>query len=341
MVVRSKEEILATLDKDARLEGLPFMPEMFNYCGRRLRVVKRAHKTCDPSLGIAGRKISNAVHLEEIRCDGSGHDGCEAGCLIFWKEAWLKRANLQDSSEMRPQGRGACTEEDVLLHTKEPISADKPAAEGKYICQNTHLKFATQNLPWWDVRQYIEDYTSGNVRLSQMAASFLFFLWHSLTHAGLGFGSFMMCLYDVFQKIRGGSPYPWRQGKIKKGSPTPSEKLNLQAGELVRVKPYSEIIKSLDDKWHNRGMYFDGDMVPFTEKTYVVKRRVKQIIDEKTGKMLRFKTDAIILDGVACEARYATCRRFCPRAIYPYWREIWLERADSQVAKNEHTGAKR
>jgi hypothetical protein len=53
---------------------------------------------------------------------------------------------------------------------------------------------------------------------------------------------------------------------------------------------------------------------------------MKQIIDEKTGKMIRFKTDAIVLKNVACEARYAICRRFCPRAIYPYWREIWLER---------------
>jgi hypothetical protein len=32
------------------------------------------------------------------------------------------------------------------------------------------------------------------------------------------------------------------------------------------------------------------------------------------------------LKDVVCEARYAICRRFCPRAIYPYWREIWLER---------------
>src|SRR5262245_7050350 len=30
--VRSKEEILRTLDKSGRLEGLPFMPQMFQYC---------------------------------------------------------------------------------------------------------------------------------------------------------------------------------------------------------------------------------------------------------------------------------------------------------------------
>ena len=36
--VRSKEEILRSFDKAGKLEGLPFMPEMFEYCGKRFRV---------------------------------------------------------------------------------------------------------------------------------------------------------------------------------------------------------------------------------------------------------------------------------------------------------------
>ena len=51
--VRSKEEILRSLDKNGRLEGLPFMPQMFQYCGKRFRVFKRAHKTCDTVNPIA------------------------------------------------------------------------------------------------------------------------------------------------------------------------------------------------------------------------------------------------------------------------------------------------
>src|SRR5262249_35222364 len=45
--VRSEPEILATLDAEGRLDGLPFMPEMLQYCGQRFRVFKSAHKTCD------------------------------------------------------------------------------------------------------------------------------------------------------------------------------------------------------------------------------------------------------------------------------------------------------
>ena len=45
--VRSAEEIRATLDENGELDGLPFMPEMLAFCGRRLTVHKVAHKLCD------------------------------------------------------------------------------------------------------------------------------------------------------------------------------------------------------------------------------------------------------------------------------------------------------
>jgi hypothetical protein len=46
VVVRSREEILATLDADGTLDGLPFMPEMLSWCGREHQVERRAEKTC-------------------------------------------------------------------------------------------------------------------------------------------------------------------------------------------------------------------------------------------------------------------------------------------------------
>lgn len=39
--VRNKEEILATLDKRGRLEEMPFMPQMFKYCGPQFQVYKK------------------------------------------------------------------------------------------------------------------------------------------------------------------------------------------------------------------------------------------------------------------------------------------------------------
>ena len=45
--VRSKEEILATLDQHGCVDGILFMPEMLQFCGQRLRVGAVAHKTCE------------------------------------------------------------------------------------------------------------------------------------------------------------------------------------------------------------------------------------------------------------------------------------------------------
>ncbi len=154
------------------------------------------------------------------------------------------------------------------------------------------------------------------------------------------------CLLDVFQYQRGwdrsrtrhalalqqipfpvgGSLFPRETGTIPPGQATPKEVLNLQPGELVRVKSHEEILATLNIDSKNRGMGFDAEMVPFCGKTYRVLRRVTQILDEKTGKMQEMKNPCIILDDVICEGRYSYCRMFCPRAIYPYWREIWLER---------------
>jgi hypothetical protein len=73
--VRSKAEILSTLDDNGRLEGLPFMPQMFQYCGQRFQVSKRAHKTCDTVSGAyGGRRLRGGVHLEH-RCDGQAYGG--------------------------------------------------------------------------------------------------------------------------------------------------------------------------------------------------------------------------------------------------------------------------
>jgi hypothetical protein len=70
--VRNIEEILATPDGRDGLDALPFMPEMLQYCGRRFRVVKSAHKAGDTILTSRNRRMKNAVHLEGLRCDGSG-----------------------------------------------------------------------------------------------------------------------------------------------------------------------------------------------------------------------------------------------------------------------------
>ena len=163
-----------------------------------------------------------------------------------------------------------------------------------------------------DVRQYVEDYTSGNARLGQLLAALLYSIYSTLVDAGIGLGSALRWAYYAGSSLRGGPPYPARTGKIPAGTPTPMAKLDLRPGERVRVKKYPEILATLNDKWHNRGMYFDPEEVVFCGGGYEVLRRVDHIIDERTGKMLHLKSDAIILKDVVCQARYARCRKLCP-----------------------------
>ena len=77
VVVRPSEEILVTLDANARFEELPFMPQMLPHCGKKFRVRKRAHKLCDSVFSTGGRQLSDAVFLDDARCDGKSFGGCE------------------------------------------------------------------------------------------------------------------------------------------------------------------------------------------------------------------------------------------------------------------------
>jgi hypothetical protein len=105
--------------------------------------------------------------------------------------------------------------------------------------------------------------------------------------------------------------------------------LNLQPGEMVRVRSKNEIMQTLNAGHRNRGLFFDVEQVPYCENgNFRVLWRVEKIINEKTGRMMKMPNACLILDGVTCSGNLSSCRMFCPRGVYPYWREAWLERVD-------------
>lgn len=324
--VRSREEILATLDQNGRLENLPFMPEMLQYCGQKLRVFKRADKTCDYIQRWSIRRMKDAVHLESVRCDGAGHDACQAGCLIFWKEAWLKRAgsinsvvpaeSLRQAAASQRNG-GLCTVESLLAATH----SKNAEGESVYTCQATDVPKFTLYMSFWDPRQYIRDLRSGNLSsglegnlLGHRVLELILAITRLLQASIIGF-------FNEVQERRRGSRYPFIEGTAEK---SPVERLNLQPGELVEVRSKEEIMATLDKTQRNRGLWFDSEMLPYCGGIYRVLRRVNRIVDEKTGKMVNMKNPCIVLEGVVCKSDF---HRLCPRAIYPYWRENWLKRA--------------
>lgn len=330
--VRTEQEILATLDERGAIDGMPFMPEMLEHCGKRFRVGKRADKTCDTITitGTGSRRVHDTVHLEGSRCTGHAHGGCQAQCLLFWKEAWLKRVDEPSVSSRdplavrqaaRPSPAARCDRRRLFELTER--QDDVNGGEICYRCQATDLLLASEPLAWWDIRQYVRDIRSGNVGMMDLVKALLFRVFCKTIK--IGAYRAQLWVYNRLQSWRGGTPYPFRWGKLDK---TPRSTLDLEPGDLVQVRSYKEILETLSKSNRNLGLRFDAEMVRYCSSVRRVLARVERIIDDRSGKMKTLSRDCIILDGVVCCAEYSHERLFCPRSIYPFWREIWLKRVE-------------
>jgi hypothetical protein len=310
--VRSREEILATLDANGRLDGQPFMPEMLQFAGRELPVDKIAHKTCDtinrPSTGM--RRLDHTVHLAGARCDGSAHGGCQAGCLLFWREEWLETPPGIRLRAQSREMRSVATEE--TLHDDTVAGVDTDGAT-LYRCAATELMRASSPLPSYEPSQYVADVRSGNVRTLFVIRGLLILLFNKFQALSRKLPRWL--------RIADGMPYPFFQGTGPGPKPEP---LELQPGDLVEVKSKDEIMAALGPNNKNRGLIFDVEMLPYCGRPARVIKKVERIIEEHTGRMLNLR-DCVILDQVSCVGKY---HRFCPRAIHIYWREAWLRRVD-------------
>ena len=176
--------------------------------------------------------MPNGVHLN-LRCDGKSYGGCQAACLIFWKEEWLKPVDEKELPKAVLWTRTGCSEEDVERATR--VDDAKLGGEPRYRCQATELLNFTTPLPWWDARQYVEDYTSGNATFGRLLRGFVYLgYFYGMLAKSPRFGGPARSVYDRFQALWGGLPYPRHRGTIPAGQPGPMATLNLQPGELVQ-----------------------------------------------------------------------------------------------------------
>lgn len=297
--VRTAAEILQTLDDRGTLDGLPFMPEMVEWCGRRVRVFQRVVQAVVDGASLSNYsesfvrafKNDDVVLLEGLRCSGAAHGGCQRGCMIFWKEAWLRPVDEGTTASEAPSTG------DDRLRARLPTTQ----GEDRYFCQSSEFVNATRPLTalerW---RNCIVTVRAGNCSPLEMARQLAVWAW-----------------WKVHHKLRG--PYP--RGPLQK---TPVEVLDLQPGEWVEVKPLKEIVKTLDAKGKNRGLHFSPDMIRHCGRRYRVRNRADNFIAEGTGQMRHFR-HTVILEGVLSDsATYAFGG--CPRSDFLYWREMWLRR---------------
>jgi hypothetical protein len=295
--VRTEREILATLDADGKLEGMPFMPEMTRFFGQTFRVGRRVVKTCVE--GNAIRRLTATVLLEGLRCDGAFHEGCQRNCLYFWKDAWLEPVEAGDEGSRDPG----------------PVLAPKAAAgwterfptrsDERFICQSTELLGATQALSRWDLTHLLTEIRVGELSIPL----FLQILAHTLANR----------VRELFGLKRLGQLTGTREN-FTKGD------LNLKPGEWVEIKPAQEIRRTLDGEGRNRGLSFEPTMMDFTEGRFQVDFPIQRIISERTGLMVPL-VHTVALKGVNCTG---LCAKNCPRNNTLYWREAWLRRIEQE-----------
>ncbi len=306
VIVRSREEILSTLDADGTLDGLPFMPEMLDWCGKPFRIERRVEKTCAAIYPMRRFAANDVVFLEGPRCDGHGHDGCQRGCRVFWKEAWLRPIDSLDTSPKA--SRTGLNELFPRLKTKSD--------ETHYFCQNTELVKATEAFPGkqkpWTLRIVLREIRNGDRSVFEITKLFVLWSWQRL------------------QRMVHGKQ--WLRGPNKR---TPSVSLGLKPGDLVRVKSRAEMVATLDDKRRNRGMTICYEMTRYCGGQAEVRDRIDRMIDENTREMVEFR-DTVTLRKLRSRGRRLRgleCLCYdqlgdCPRGELMYWREIWLERAN-------------
>lgn len=291
--VRSFAEISRTLDSEGKLDGLPFMPEMLQFCEQRFPVSKRAEKTC---FAHRQRRFGNAVHLADLRCDGSGHDGCQLSCLLYWREAWLKRVPGPFPDPPAAVAHANNAPQNLLTRTTTP------SGETRYICQATELGKLSTEIKMWNLTQYLREVRAGNLTLFQeiRQVSRWFFTW-----------------------------LEWRFFKsTSKEQTTPavsSPTQTVSPGDLVQVRSKQEILRTLTNKGHHFGLAFSAEMLGLCGNQYRVVNNVTKMIDEETGQMRYMKRSCLTLDGAVCKGAF----KCCPRANLHFWREEWLEKINT------------
>jgi hypothetical protein len=283
------DELIHTLDASGTVDGLPFMPEMLRYCGKRLMITKRLERTCEDIEG-GMRRIRNVVFLNDLRCDGSEHGGCQKGCCMLWKDDWLRMP--ADNTEQQKEGG-------------HPPAYTFPCSfgDGNYICQSTELLRATSHLSLFDFGSYLRDLHAKTYSAREMVKVLSFAIKHRIR--------------SRLEK----KSHRFLEGSCLK---TPGQSLHLQPGEWVRVKTPEAIAQTLNKEGKNRGLAFTVEMLPFCGHTFRVLTRLEKMMNESMRRLIPVE-DTVILEGVTCDGCHIL-RGGCPKNNYHFWREIWLER---------------
>lgn len=295
--IRPLPEILATLDAQGALDGMPFQPEMMKFCGTEARVFRCLDKIYDYGRTKHMRRLDGCVLLSNLRCDGGAHDGCEAACYLIWKAEWLQHREAPRAQTAQPAGFDAA-------RMSEAVTAGTRQGE-VFRCQFTQLHGCTAEYPRWSLGRDLIPWLSGNYSAKAWLVAML------------------TRVFNGVQRRRGGVGFP-PQPPV--GEHLAKEPTHLKVGERVTVLPLEEIARTLNSQGKNKGLWFDVEMVKHCRQEYRVSARVQKIIDDANGQVRFMKTPCIMLETVDSTGEGL---HFNAQHDPIFWRESWLRRTDS------------
>ena len=289
-----------------RPRQMPFMPEMARHAGGATRS-RRVDKICDTIAATGSRRMHATVFLDDLRCDGSGHGGCQAGCRFYWKEAWLRRVDHKVSTP--PCRMGCC-----------PTSSGRPgwdtdrgrggatralALSGDRSIQGFRAAEDFQSFAYW------REFTNGNfgpLRFIPLAVRGLVMEvagppWRASSAPPRGAG----------RSPRPGSRWTYTPanwcGCGRRRNRSHARRAGLEPGALLRPRDASVLRPDTPRQGPGRPVH---------------RREDRPDAQNPEGRHHP--------RGPVCSGECSTGRWFCPRAIYPFWREAWLDRVEEPTS---------
>lgn len=121
------------------------------------------------------------------------------------------------------------------------------------------------------------------------------------------------------------APYVRKRKGASKPQAGSSEDGGIKPGDIVEVRSFEEISKTLNAKGMHKGLFFMPEQRRFCGQRFKVYKRPQRIMLELTGEMRDLTTPSFFLEGAYCDGRF---HDGCDRSCFCMWREEWLKRVE-------------
>ena len=321
--VRRLEDIRASLGKDAYCQGCRFTESMAQFCGQDFPILKKVECYYDEAKGVM-LACDGIYLLAGAHCDGSAFPaggGCDRTCLLFWRREWLEQVDKPDPPEA---ARGHDSAGSIQPATATPSSASDPPSlpatpTDTLTCQLRAGGAGASEPTLWRIRRRGRSVRRAILRIGNRM------YWRSHRIFFKVSKRLMRLLWPSFSRLqdRAKTEVP----PSKKHEPDlscASTLASYRAGNLVRVRSWTDILSCLDELNCTQGCYFMPSMKRYCGQEFRIVNAVERFYDEVKGKVRRCR-NVYFLDGVHCDGTGNPHTTGCDRTCYIFWRTEWLE----------------